>query len=148
MMRTKTGALTSAGQGPLPRGRAHPHGRWVGHEDGARIEQRQQGAEIPAPGGRKAATISRFRDRAASDAAAAPCTRRRARLASCRAATGERSMIAPTSPNDTSKTSCKTNASRSAGVSVSSTTISAAPTESASSASSSGPAGLAGRRVA
>ena len=50
--------------------------------------------------------------------------------------------MAPTSPNDTPKTSCKTSASRSAGVSVSSTTISAAPTESASSASSSGPAWL------
>ena len=32
-------------------GRAHLHGRWVGHEHGARIEQREQGAEIPAPGG-------------------------------------------------------------------------------------------------
>ena len=51
-------------------------------------------------------------------------------------------MIALISPNDTSKTSCNTNASRSAGLSVSSTTISAAPTASASSASSSGPAWL------
>jgi hypothetical protein len=40
-----------------------------------------------------------------------------------RAAVGERSMMVPISPNDTSKTSCKTNASRSAGVSVSSTTV-------------------------
>ena len=49
--RHRVGTADLGGQGPLLRGRAHPHGRWVGHEDGARIEQRQQGAEIPAPGG-------------------------------------------------------------------------------------------------
>jgi hypothetical protein len=57
-------------------------------------------------------------------------------------------MTAPISSNDTAKTSCRTNASRSAGLSVSSTTIRATPTESAGSASSSGPVRLVGRRPA
>ena len=71
-------------------------------------------------------------------AGAAPCTRRRARLASCRAAVGERPTIGAISSKGTANMSCSTKASRSAGASVSSTTSSARPTESASSASCSG----------
>ena len=64
--------------------------------------------------------------------------RRRARLASCRAATGVRSIIGAISSNVTPNMSCSTNASRSAGARVSSTTNRASPTEVASRASCSG----------
>ena len=67
-----------------------------------------------------------------------PCTRRRARLASWRVASGERSTMGAISSNGTANMSCNTNASRSAGARVSSTTSSARPTESASTASCSG----------
>jgi hypothetical protein len=53
-------------------------------------------------------------------------------------ASGERSTIGAISSKGTAKMSCRTNASRSSGVSVSSTTSSARPTESASNASCSG----------
>ena len=65
-------------------------------------------------------------------------TRCRARLASCLDASWVRPSIGAISPNGTSNTSCSTKATRSAGVSVSSTTSIASPTESASSASCSG----------
>ena len=68
----------------------------------------------------------------------APRTRRRARLASWRVASGVRSTIGAISSNGTPKLSWRTKASRSAGESVSSTTSRARPTESASSASCSG----------
>src|SRR5260221_10117747 len=74
-----------------------------------------------------------------SGSGAAPRTMRRARLASWRAASGERSRISAISENGTANMSCRTNASRSTGVSVSRTTSSAMPTESASTACSSGP---------
>jgi hypothetical protein len=99
---------------------------------------------------RKALTTSRRREispgcRSASGSPdLASCTRRRARLASCRVATGERSTIGAISSNGTANMSCSTNASRSAGVSVSSTTSSASPTESASTASCSGSVPWAG----
>src|SRR3984957_15711770 len=55
---SEPGSLSPAREGSPHRvgtadlgGRAHLHGRWVGHEHGVRIEQRQQGAEIPAPRG-------------------------------------------------------------------------------------------------
>ena len=83
--------------------------------------------------------ISRWRARSVTRSGlGAPRTRRRARLASCRAASGERPSTAATSVNGMANVSCSTNASRSAGVSVSSTTRRARPTESASTASSSG----------
>ena len=63
---------------------------------------------------------------------AVPCTRRRARLASWRVASGDRPTMSAISSNGTANTSCSTNATRSAGASRSSTTSSAAPTESAS----------------
>jgi hypothetical protein len=69
---------------------------------------------------------------------AAPCTRRRARLASCRAASGDRPIIEAISSKGMANMSCKTNASRSAGTSRSSTTSNARPTESARIASCSG----------
>jgi len=59
-------------------------------------------------------------------------------LASWRAVAGVRPTMGAMSAKDRSNMSCRTKASRSAGVSVSSTTCSASPTESASSASSSG----------
>ena len=52
-------------------------------------------------------------------------TWRRAREASCRTASGVRPTTSATSPNGTSKTSCNTNAVRSAGESCSSTVSSA-----------------------
>ena len=57
---------------------------------------------------------------------------RRADDASCRVASGERPTISPISANGTPNTSCSTNATRSAGVSDSSTTSSAMLTESSS----------------
>jgi hypothetical protein len=63
---------------------------------------------------------------------------RRARLASWRAAAGLRPTIGAISSNGTANMSCNTNASRSAGASVSRTTSKARPTESASTASRSG----------
>jgi hypothetical protein len=65
-------------------------------------------------------------------------TRLRARLANCLAASGVRSTIGAISSNGRSNTSCSTNATRSAGESVSRTTSNAIPTESASNASCSG----------
>ena len=69
----------------------------------------------------------------------AACTRRRARLASWRAESGLRSTTRAISSNGTAKTSCRTNARRSAGLRLSSTTSRARPIESASSACCSGP---------
>ena len=60
-------------------------------------------------------------------------TRRRARLASCLAVSGVRPTTGAISSKGTSNTSCSTNATRSAGVSFSSTTNNARPTESATS---------------
>ena len=51
-----------------------------------------------------------------------PRTRRRARLASCLVAAGERPTIGAISSKGRSNMSCRTNASRSAGANVSSTT--------------------------
>jgi hypothetical protein len=48
----------------------------------------------------------------------APCTRRRARLASCRTATVERPMMGAISSKERSNMSCSTKATRSAGASV------------------------------
>jgi hypothetical protein len=62
-----------------------------------------------------------------------------ARLASWRAASALGPMIGAISSKGTANMSCRTNATRSAGVSVSSTTSSASPIESASITSSSGP---------
>ena len=100
---------------------------------------------------RKASTTARWRARSAgASATSVPCTRRRARLASCRAAAGERPTMVAISSKGTANMSCSTKASRSAGASVSSTTSRAGPTESASSASCSGsmPSGRPGPGVA
>jgi hypothetical protein len=67
-----------------------------------------------------------------------PCTRRRARLASWRAATGERPIRGGIWSKGTANRSWSTNAGRSAGPRVPSTTSSARPTESASRALCSG----------
>src|ERR687891_500182 len=75
---------------------------------------------------KNASTTSRCRARSASGSGES-CTRRRARLASCCAAASDRSSAAATSANGTPNTSCSTNASRSAGLSASSTTSSARP---------------------
>ena len=79
--------------------------------------------------------------------ASVPWTRRRARLASCFAALGERPRMVPISSNGTAKTSWSTNASRSAGARVSSTTCSAGPSASARSASYSGSPPASGSRA-
>ena len=91
----------------------------------------------PREAARKASTTARSRVTSGLGADD-PRTRRRARLASCRAAVGERSTMGAISSNGRSNMSWSTNATRSAGVSVSSTTRRARPTESAISASSAG----------
>src|SRR5215207_7628051 len=126
----------------LPRCRcAHSHGTAVCSEHDVRVEHRDKRVEVSASreAARKASTASRWRVRSASGTMSAPCTRRRARLASCLAALGERPTMGAISSKGTEYMSCSTKASRSAGAKVSSTTTSARPTESASSASCSGP---------
>ena len=86
---------------------------------------------------RNASTTVRCRLTSVSGTGAA-CTRRRARLASWRVASGDRSTIGAISSNGTANMSWSTNASRSAGGSLSSTTSRARPTASASSAWCSG----------
>ena len=92
----------------------------------------------PREAARKASTTFLWGVRSTSESVAAPCTRRRARLASCLVAVGERPTTGAISSKGTAKRSCNTNARRSGGFNVSSTTSSARPTESASSASYSG----------
>ena len=91
----------------------------------------------------KASVTRRCRARRAPAAGSAsgsvPWIRRRPRLASWRAAAGDRPVMEAISPNGRPNVSCSTNATRSAGGSVSSTTSSASPTELASIASCSGP---------
>ena len=80
-----------------------------------------------APGGsgreaaRNAPTTSRCRARPAAGLVPPPSIRRRARLASCLVAFGVRPRMAPISSKGTANMSCSTNATRSAGASVSST---------------------------
>ncbi len=91
---------------------------------------------------RKASTTSRCLARSASGDAGAPRTRRRPRLASCRAAAGDRPTTGAMASKERSNMSCSTKATRSAGGSVSSTMSMATPTESAISLScSASPAG-------
>ncbi len=99
----------------------------------------------PRAAEKKASTTARWRARSGSGAGtAAPFTRRRALLASCRAAAGVRPTMGAISSKGKSNMSCRTNASLSAGARVSSTTSRARPTESASTASSSGCSSLSG----
>src|SRR5690348_15697364 len=97
----------------------------------------------PRAAAMKASVTRRWRARrapaAASASGSAPWIRRRPRLASWRAASGDRPVMEAISPNGRPNVSCRTNATRSAGGSVSSTTSSARPTESAIIASCSGP---------
>ncbi len=89
--------------------------------------------------GRRRRPPARCRARSGSGAGiCAPLTRRLALLASCRVASGDRPTMGAISSKGSWNMSCSTNASRSAGARVSSTTRRARPTESASSASSSG----------
>ncbi len=87
---------------------------------------------------RNARTSSSCRCVTVSRPSDAPRTRRRARLASCRVASAVLPTIAATSSNGTSKRSCSTNATRSAGCSASTRICMATPIESARIASSSG----------
>ena len=111
----------------------------VGAQHDVGIEHGQQALEVAlAGGGQEGVDDPALLVRVGVGDGGAPCTRRRARLASWRAAVGVRSTIGAISSNGTANMSCRTNARRSAGGSVSSTTSSARPTESASSASCSG----------
>ena len=111
----------------------------VGSEHDIGVEHGDQSIEVPSrAAARKASTTSRCASRSASGTVCSAWTRRRARLASWRAASGERSMIEAISSKGTANMSCSTNANRSAGLSVSRTTSKARPTESASRASCSG----------
>ena len=92
----------------------------------------------PRAAPRKASITLRCPFSTGSGAAGRPCTRRRARLASWRVASGDRPTMEAISSKLRSNMSCSTKVTRSAGVSVSSTTSRARPTASASCASSSG----------
>ena len=102
----------------------------VGAQHDVGVEHRHQRLEVAVAGGGEVGVDDRLlagqvrvrRGRRSR-------TRRRARLASWRVACGERSTIAAISSNGTANMSCSTNASRSAGLSVSSTTCSAIPTD-------------------
>jgi hypothetical protein len=103
-------------------------------EDHVRVEHAQQGLEIPG---------SRRGKERVDDATLDRQIGIRARRASWRAAAGVFPTTSAISSNGTAKTSWSTNASRSAGVNVSSTTSSASPTESAMTASRSGLSSMA-----
>ena len=90
----------------------------VGAQHDVRVEHREQRLEVAvARGGEERVDHLALacRDRRPASVVA-PWTRRRARLASCRAASGERSTIGAISSKGTANMSCSTNASRSAGV--------------------------------
>ena len=84
---------------------------------------------------RKAPAIAFFRVRSVPGMQATPRTRRRARLASWRAAARGRPTTAAMSSKGTAKMSCRTKARRSAGASLCAMTSSAGPIESAISSS-------------
>ena len=107
---------------------------------GSSISTRRSNCPLRAAS-RNASTRSFCRARSAGGALGSACTRRRARLASCRVAAALRPTIGAISSNGTANMSCSTNASRSAGARVSSTTSNASPTESASTASCAGSIG-------
>ena len=86
---------------------------------------------------RNASTTAHWPSRSASGTGA-PWTRRRPRLASCRVAADDRPTIGAMSSNGIANTSCRTNATRSAGERDSRTASSARPIESPRSASCSG----------
>jgi hypothetical protein len=110
----------------------------VGAEDDVRVEDGQQRVEVArSGGGQERVDEGRLAEPVGFSVPLAPA-RARARLASWRVAGTLRSTIGAISSKGIAKTSCSTNATRSAGVSVSSTTSSARPTESARSASCSG----------
>ena len=115
------------------------HRRRIAARCRGRAPRRARRSRPPAPPRRR-----RRRRRAAAPGrgrapVAAPCTRRRARLASCRTAVGRASDDVGDLVEGHARTcrAARTRA-RSAGASISSTTCSARPTESASSASYSG----------
>ncbi|OKI03547.1 hypothetical protein AMK13_24270 [Streptomyces sp. CB02056] len=100
-----------------------------------------------AAASRKAATASRWRSGSTGCRSSGDRTFCRARLASFLAVVRLRSRSAPISSKGTPKTSCRTNATRSAGLSACRTTRSARPTDSAASASCSGSASAPGPQV-
>ena len=119
--------------------RADRHGAGVGPEDDVRVQHLEQCVEVAlARGGEERVEDLALGvevgvgDRALALDPAARAARELARRS------GERSTIGAISSNGTANMSCRTNASRSAGFSVSSTTSSARPTASARSASCSG----------
>ena len=121
-------------------GTGGPVGAGLGPEHHVGIEHRDQRLEVAVArrGEERVDDLALLVRGCAASGSGAPRTRRRARLASWRVAATLRSTIGAISSNGTPNMSCSTNASRSAGDSVSSTTSSASPTESASSASCSG----------
>ena len=113
----------------------------VSPQHDVRIQQLEQRGEVPGSrGGQEGVHHLALAAQVGVRPDGPARTRWRARLASICAASGVRPTIGPISLNGTPNRSCKTNASRSAGVSVSSTTSSARPTASAVSASRSGSA--------
>jgi hypothetical protein len=119
------------------RRRARGHGCAVGAQHDVRVEHREQRGEVAgAGGGEEGVDHCSLAGEIGVDHRPLPGaigvgrqgharTRRRARLASCRAAAGERLTIGAISSKGTAKRSCSTNARRSAGAGVLRTTSSA-----------------------
>lgn len=75
-------------------GCARLHGCGVGSKHGVRVQQCQEGVEVTAACGGEEGVDDVSLPGQIGLGGCAPCTRRRAQLASCRAAAGERSTIA------------------------------------------------------
>jgi len=115
------------------------HGGGVDPKHDLRVEHREECLHITAPrGGDERIDDLSLAGEIGVGTLAEPRIRRRARLASCRAAAGVLPTIGAISSKGIANVSWRTKASRSAGESVSRTTISARPTESARTASCSG----------
>jgi hypothetical protein len=111
----------------------------VGSQDNLGVEQGDQCDEVTTAGCQEEGINDRALTSEVGVGDVCALTRRRALLASCLAAVGDRPTMGAISSNGSSNMSWSTKARRSAGARASSTTRRARPTESASSASPSGP---------
>jgi hypothetical protein len=100
--REKTSACSATARAPRTNLDAPALGAAIGSEHDLRIEDGEKRFEIPAVrAAKKASTTSRCRLRSMSGTGTAPCTRLRARLASCLAAVADRPTMGAISSNDT-----------------------------------------------
>ena len=130
------GREREGGRARADAGEARGHGGGIGADHHVGIEHGEQRGEIVAARGGEEGRHDLALARAVGlRRRGLPCTRRRARLASWRAAAGERPTTGAMSSNGRLNMSCSTKATRSAGARVSSTTSMATPIESAISTS-------------